>query len=144
MVVCPRCGKSSYSTTHCVSCGALLDETAQRLEEPAANPSATHAAFMSAIHSEWPALQMDEDNLPTLPEYQLVPHQSDQMPSTDIGHVLVRVRQGDPADGGEPGVVKDVDGYIIDLNGQDVVIGRLPTCEICIEDDPLVSRYHAN
>lgn len=141
MVVCPRCGKSSYSTTYCVSCGAQLDETAQRLTEPAADPSPTHSAFMSAIHSEWPALQMDEDNLP---EYQLGLHESDQMPSTGIGHVLVRVSQGDASDSGELGTVEDMDEYIIELNGQDVVIGRLPTCEICIEDDPLVSRYHAN
>jgi hypothetical protein len=141
MVVCPRCGKSSYSTTHCVSCGARLDETAQTLTEPAADPSPTHSAFMSAIHSEWPALQLDEDNLP---EYQLGPHESDQMPSTDIGHVLVRVGQGDASASGELGTVEDMDEYIIDLNGQDVVIGRLPTCEICIDDDPLVSRYHAN
>jgi hypothetical protein len=140
MVVCPRCGKSSYSTTHCVSCGARLDETAQSLTE-LADPSPTHSAFMSAIHSEWPALQLDEDNLR---EYQLDPHESDQMPSTDIGHVLVRVTHGDTADSGELGAVEDMDEYIIELTGQDVVIGRLPTCEICLEDDPLVSRYHAN
>jgi pSer/pThr/pTyr-binding forkhead associated (FHA) protein len=127
-----------------VSCGARLDETAQRLGEPEANPSPAHSAFISAIHSEWPALHLDEENLPTLPEYQLGPHESDQMPSTDIGHVLVRVSQGDAADGGELGIVENMDEYIIELNGQDVVIGRLPTCEICIEDDPLVSRYHAN
>jgi pSer/pThr/pTyr-binding forkhead associated (FHA) protein len=141
MVVCPRCGKSSYSTTHCVSCGARLDETAQRLTEPEVEPSPTHAAFLSAIHSEWPALQLDEGN-PS--EYQLTLHESDQMLSTDIGHVLVRVTHGDAADSGEPGAVDDMDEYIIELNGQDVVIGRLPTCEICLDDDPLVSRYHAN
>jgi pSer/pThr/pTyr-binding forkhead associated (FHA) protein len=138
MVVCPRCGKSSYSTTHCVSCGARLDEA---LAEPAADPSPTHSAFMSAIHSEWPALQLDDDN-PS--EYQLSPHESDQIPPTDIGHVLVRVTHGGAADSGELSTVEDMDEYIIELNGQDVVVGRLPTCEICLEDDPLVSRYHAN
>jgi hypothetical protein len=143
MVVCPRCGKSSYATTHCVSCGARLDETAQRLAEPAAESSPTHAAFMSAIHSEWPALQLAEDNL-SESEYQLSLPESGQIPSTDIGHLLVRVTHGDAADSGERVTIEDADEYIIELNGQDVVIGRLPTCEICIDDDPLVSRYHAN
>ncbi|PWT71172.1 MAG: hypothetical protein C5B60_11310, partial [Chloroflexi bacterium] len=96
---------------------------------------------MSAIHNEWPVLQLDDDNLP---EYRLDPGEPGQMPSTDVGHVLVRVRQGENAGGGEPGGAQVLDEYIIELQGQDVIIGRLPTCEICIEDDPLVSRYHAN
>jgi pSer/pThr/pTyr-binding forkhead associated (FHA) protein len=141
MVVCPRCGKSSYSTTHCVSCGARLDETAQRGTEPPANPSPTHSAFVSAIHSEWPALQLDEDNRI---EYALVPPEPEQSEFNDIGHVLVRLKPGDTADRGNPGNLENIDEYIVELNGQDVIIGRLPTCEICIEDDPLVSRYHAN
>src|SRR5215469_1882167 len=71
MVVCPRCGKSSYSTTYCVSCGARLDEIAQiATEPPEENTSPTHSAYMSAIHNEWPVLQLDEDNLP---EYRLDP-----------------------------------------------------------------------
>ena len=141
MVVCPRCGKSSYSTTHCVSCGARLDETAQRGTEPPATPSPTHSAFVSAIHSEWPALQLDEGNQI---EYALVPREPEQSGSNDIGHVLVRLKPGDAADRGNPGNLENIDEYIVELNGQDVIIGRLPTCEICIEDDPLVSRYHAN
>jgi pSer/pThr/pTyr-binding forkhead associated (FHA) protein len=74
----------------------------------------------------------------------LEPGEASQMPSTDIGHVLVRVRHGENTGGSLPGGAEVLDEYIIELQGQDVIIGRLPTCEICIDDDPLVSRYHAN
>ncbi|MGO8947375.1 MAG: FHA domain-containing protein, partial [Ktedonobacterales bacterium] len=147
MVVCPWCGKSSNSTTYCVSCGAKLDTTTGGAEPESTSPA--FAAFVAAIHSEWPDLQLDDgasplDKLETQPPHmavhppQPVSELPEQVVSPEPGHVLVRLKASETGGSG------DLSEYIVELSGQDVIIGRLPTCEICLDDDPLVSRYHAN
>ena len=141
MVVCPWCGKSSNSTTYCVSCGAKLNADSAGAEPE--NQTPAFASFVTAINSKWPDLQLDGTTGPmgqisSQPPYEASAEAPEQDVSSEPGHVLVRLK---PSETGSSG---DLDEYIVDLTGQDVIVGRLPTCEICLDDDPLVSRYHAN
>jgi pSer/pThr/pTyr-binding forkhead associated (FHA) protein len=141
MVVCPWCGKSSPSTTHCVSCGAKFPPA----EDGAISESQTpgFASFVTAINREWPDLQLDSETGPMAqvsdqPIFIAPTDLPAQDDSAEVGHVLVRLKPEHLSETGNN------DEYVIDLTGQDVIVGRLPTCEICLDDDPLVSRYHAN
>lgn len=149
MSVCAHCGQDTPDTAgDCQYCGSPIDtssaaEASQHEERSAYPADPIYPAYPAAASTSQNAWQYPGPGSPAFME-DLAPRWESQAAITSEpaptgllgGHLMLRRATA-------TGSLDDPEEYEFELTQRDIVVGRSPSCEISLAEDPLVSRRHA-
>jgi hypothetical protein len=136
MSICARCGQDiSGAATVCPHCGEYLNPSGA--DGGFAAWLSAQASAVGSAPTDWPPLgtPSPEETAARPWDGQVAVSAAPQQRGLVGGHLTLRRASA-------TGTLEDGE-YVFELSGRDITIGRSPSCDIALAEDPLVSRRHA-